>query len=376
MATRLAPHRLIVGVLLIALGAGCAGEPAARQGSPAPAPSAAADELDPRALTWLALRTVEEEEDFLVGLELSLVRGDGSVTWQGRVSVDTQAPAAGIGVLTGPARTGRIAVGTHADAETRILIVDADGATREVVVDGTVLSGTLAPDGSQLYLVVSGRELTIERLDLDGDGRQSTLAPMPPVRQPELTAGIDLLRVTPDGRRLVTEVCTDLGSCWWQIIELGSMDTMELHPEGAGPMAGLSNDTLLATATDCDAGPCPFVLVDLDGGAVRPWDPGVHNAALAIGEDGSTVLLTDEGGLGAGSGAIMATDPASMQMRVLHAGDPDTPLGLARAGQGEWAPAGWMVAAPPGMNVGEVGGPTLIRLRDGFVLRLPAPAGS
>jgi hypothetical protein len=32
-----------------------------------------------------------------------------------------------------------------------------------------------------------------------------------------------------------------------------------------------------------------------------------------------------------------------------------------------------MVAAPPGINLGEMGGPVLIRLRDGFVLALPEP---
>jgi hypothetical protein len=359
----------------ITIVAGCSTEPVARQPSPVPAASVAPGELDPGGLTWLALQSVEEE-DLLVGLELALVRGDGSVAWRDRVSVDTQAPAAGIGVLAGPARTGRIAVGTHVAGGTRILIVDVSGATRTLVVSGSVLSGVLAPDGSELYLVVSGPELTIERLDLDGDGTQSTLAPMPPIRQPELNSGIDLLWVTPDGRRLVTEVCTDFGSCWWQIIDLESAETMELHPDGAGQITDLSNDTLLAAAADCDVGPCPFVLVDLDSGAVRPWDPGAHNAALAIAEDGSTILLTDGGGLGAGSGPITAIDPTSMEERVLHARDPDAALGLARAGQGEWAPPGWVVAAPPGLNVGEGGGPTLIRLKDGFVLRLPAPAGS
>lgn len=323
----------------------------------------------------MALRSVEQE-DVLVGLDLTLVRGDGHVAWRDRVSVDSEAPAAGIGVLAGPARSGRIAVGSHVDGETRILIVDADGATRELSVGGTVLSGTLAPDGSELFVVLLAGELTIERLDLDGDGMPSTLAAMPRVGQPELTSGLDLLWVTPDGRRLVTEVCADLGSCWWQIIDLESAEVTELHPDGAGQMIDLSSDMLLAAATDCAAGPCPFVLVDLDTGAVRPWDPGTHNAALALAEDGTTVLLIDGGGLGASVGPITAVDPTSMEERLLHAGDADAPLGLARAGQGEWAPAGWAVAVPPGTNVGEMGGPTLIRLRDGFVLRLPAPDAS
>ena len=362
-------------MLGVAIVAGCGAGSATPQPSPLPAASVAPGDLDPGRLTWLALRSVEEE-DFLVALELTLVRGDGSVAWRDRVSVDPQAPAAGIGVLSGPSVTGRMAVGTHADGGTRILIVDASGATRELAVDGIVLSGTIAPDGSELYLVVSGRELTIERLDLDGHGTQSTLASMPPVRLPDLTSGLDLLRVTPDGRRLVTEVCTEPGSCWWQMIDLASAEVTELDPDGAGQMIDLSNDTLLAAVTDCDAGPCPFVLVDLDTGAARQWDPDAHNAALAIAENGSTMLLTDGGGLGAGSGPITVIDPTSMDERVLHAGDGDPALGLARFGQGEWAPHGWMVAAPPGANVGEMGGPTLIRLRDGFVLRLPAPAGS
>lgn len=364
---------VVVACLLVACGSPSAsGVPSADVTA---APVATDGEPDVAGLTWLAVRSLEED-DLLIGVELALVRGDGSVAWQERMPVNTRAPASGIGVLTGPAaRSGRFAVGTHVDGETVIRIVDRDGAVREQRVAGTVLSGVIAPDGSELYLVVSARELTIERLELDGDGAQSTVAAMPPVRQPELMAGIDLLRMTPDGRRLVIEVCTGLGTCWWRIVDLESGAETAMRPDGAGPMVDLSNDTLLATATSCQAGPCPFVLIDLGTGAVQPWDPNRHSAALGILEDGGTVLISDGSGVGNGSGPIVVTDPTTLQERMIHDGtEPDGSLGIARAGQREWAPPGWMVAAPLGANIGEMGGPTLIRLRDGFVLRLPAPA--
>ena len=376
MLNRFRLPALVAALTVAGLLAGCGAD------LPTPAPSALPDgspeagELDPAGITWLALRP-REVNDAPVELELALVRGDGSVAWHDRVAVDGAAPAAGIGVLAGPARTGRVAIGAHAEGGTmtRIRIVEPTGATDETTVNGTVLSGAMAPDGSELYLVVSGRELTIERMELDGQGAQSTLAAMPPVRQPELVSGLDLLRVTPDGRRLVAEVCGRLGTCWWRVIDLESGAEADLRPDGAGPMVDLSNDTLLARTSDCAAGPCPFVLVDLDTAVARPWDPGAHNAALGVAEDGSTVLLIDSGGLGAGTGPISTIHPPGMEQRVLHAGDdPDAPLGLARAGQGEWAPPGWIVAAPPGTNVGETRGPTLIRLRDGLVVQLPPPA--
>lgn len=369
-------HGLGAALTVVVLVAACAGDGVAPDASTPGAASPEAGEIDPAGLTWLRARS-REAFDAPVELELSLVRGDGSVAWIDRVPVDGQAPASGIGVLAGPARSGRIAVGAHdsGGVATRIRIVDRSGAIREVNVNGTVLSGAIAPDGSELYLVVSGRDLVIERLELDEGGAISPLGAMPPVRQPELMSGLDLLQVTPDGRLLITEVCTRLGACWWHVTDLESGDQRALRPADAGPMVDLSNDTLLARSADCTAGPCPFVLVDLHTGVARGWDPQAHNAALAIREDGSTGFLIDGGGLGAGTGPISMVDPTSMERRVLHAGDgPDAALGLARQGQGEWAPTGWIVAAPPGMNVGETGGPTLIRLRDGFVLELPPPA--
>jgi hypothetical protein len=338
-------------------------------------PASSFDPSDPSTLTWLAMRS-EEEDDVVITVDVSLVRGDGAVVWRDRLSVDSRAPAAGIGVLAGPARTGRIVVGRHAGGDTLLRVVDRDGTVREVKLRGLALSGVLAADGSALFAVVSGEAVTIERIQLDGDPTQSGLASMPSVPQHELMTGMDLLRITPDGRRLVIEVCASAGECSWEVIDTGSGAKSVIRPDGAGSMIDLSNDTMLVSDTRCAVGPCPFLLVDLTEATARRWDPGRHNASLAIREDGTTVLLSDGSGVGEGFGPITVTDPVTMESRVLHDGtEPSGFLGLARAGQREWAPPGWMVAAPPGTNLGEVGGPVLIRLNDGFMVTLPQPSG-
>ena len=339
-----------------------------------PTPDPSFDPSDPSSLTWLALRS-EEEDDFVIAVDVSLVRGDGGVVWQDRVPVDPQAPASGIGVLAGPAPTGRTVIGRHVGGDTLLRVVDRDGTVREVEVRGLALSGVLAADGSALFAVVSDEAVTIERIKLEGDPAQSRLASMPSLPQHELMAGMDLLRITPDGRHLVIEVCTSAGECSWEMLDTGSGAKSVIRPDGAGPMIDVSNDTLLASDTTCVIGPCAFLLVDLADGTARGWDPARHNAALATREDGATVLLTDGSGVGEGFGPITVTDPATMEARVLHDGTgPSGFLGLARAGQREWAPPGWIVVAPPGTNLGEEGGgPVLIRLSDGFVLTLPPP---
>lgn len=336
-------------------------------------PASTIESLDTATITWLATR-IDEESDSVVGLDVSLVRGDGAVVWQDRLPIDPVAPASGIGVLAGPARTGRIVVGRHVDGDSLFRVVDRDGTVREVEVQGLALSGVLAADGSALFVVLDGEAPTIERFQLDGEPAQSTFASMPSVPQHELMAGMDLLRLTPDGRHLVIEICAGTGGCSWEIFDTETGAEWVIEPGGAGPTIDLSNDTLLVADIDCAVGPCPFLLVDLADGATRSWDPGSHNAALAIREDGMTALLSDGFGVGEGFGPITVTDPATMASRILHDGTmPNGFLGLARAGQREWAPSGWVVAAPPGTNLGETGGPVLIRLSDGFALTLPMP---
>ena len=354
--------------------AACAAPSTSREMTRHTTPAPSFDPSDPSALAWLALRS-EKEDDFVIAVDVSLVRGDGGVVWQDRVPVEPQAVASGIGVLAGPARTGRIAVGRHVDGGTLIRVVDRDGTVREVAMPGLALSGVLTPDGSALLAVVAGAAITIERLELEGEPTQSRLAPMPVVPEHELLAGMDFLRLTPDGRHLVIEICAGARVCWWQINDTETGAESAIRPDGAGPMIDLSNDTILASDTTCAVGPCAFLLVDLADGTARRWDPARHNVALATREDGATVLLSDGFGVGEGFGPITATDPATMKSRVLHDGTlPSGFLGLARAGQREWAPPGWIVAAPPGTNLGEMGGPVLIRLSDGFVLTLPPPA--
>ena len=94
-----------------------------------PAPSF--DPSDPSTLTWLAVRS-EEEDDVAIAVDVSLVPGDGAVVWRDRVPVDPRAPASGIGVLAGPARTGRIVVGRHVGGDTMLRVVDRDGTERGV----------------------------------------------------------------------------------------------------------------------------------------------------------------------------------------------------------------------------------------------------
>ena len=362
-----------VALVIVGVVAACAAPSTSHQTPAKATPASSFDPSDRSALTWLAMRS-EEEDDFVIAVDVSLVRGDGAVVWRDRVSVDPQAPASGIGVLAGPARTGRIVVGRHVGGDTLLRVVDRDGTVREVKVRGLALSGVLAADGSALFAVVSDEAVTIERIQLEGDPTQSGLASMPSVPQHKFMAGMDLLRLTPDGRRLVIEVCAGAGECSWEMFDTETGAKSVIRPDGAGPMIDLSNDTLLVSDTNCAVGPCPFLLVDLADATARPWDPGRHNAALTIREDGTTVLLSDGSGVGEGFGPITVTDPATMKSRVLHDGtEPDGFLGLARAGQREWAPPGWMVAAPPGTNLGEGGGPMLIRLSDGFVLALPEP---
>jgi hypothetical protein len=90
--------------------------------------------------------------------------------------------------------------------------------------------------------------------------------------------------------------------------------------------------------------------------------------------DGGAVLAYDTAGTGDDPIRISLVDPATFEERPLDPiGDPGAALGLAREGQDEWAPPGWLVLAGQGLNLGEQGGPVLVSVSDGRVVRLPAP---
>ena len=161
------------------------------------------------------------------------------------------------------------------------------------------------------------------------------------------------------------------------MLDLEGDEVRELDPGGVGPSVDLSNDMLLAPATTCDGGPCPFVLVGLVDGRGTSWDPGAHLARLGVDGDGRTLLLSDPQGVPGGPvGSITIVDPATGRSRVVSVTDPaGQPLGIAREGQDTWVPAGWELLVGAGLNVGESGGPVLMRLADGFLRQLPAPRG-
>jgi hypothetical protein len=118
------------------------------------------------------------------------------------------------------------------------------------------------------------------------------------------------------------------------------------------------------------------VLVDLVTSDTEEFDLGAHEARLALADDGRTVIVYDNQGVPGSDPqlTITAVDPQSGDERVLLQSDATgDALGLAREGQGSWAPPGWVVLAPPGLNVGEAGGPVLLRLSDGQIVRLPVP---
>ena len=73
---------------------------------------------------------------------------------------------------------------------------------------------------------------------------------------------------------------------------------------------------------------------------------------------------------------VVLVDPETFDERPLAAGDQaGAGLGLAREGQDDWAPSGWVVLVPPGSNLGEQGGPLLVNTDDGRVVQLAGPAG-
>lgn len=368
----------LVAALIVLVVTGCA----------APAPSATAsrplesidigqpDPLQPATIVWLQGRGIEVN-DITVAVRLTLGRGDGMVLWRDQIEVDPSLPGGGIGFASGPSA----GVFTYA-------LVDAGGATVYVVsatdpedrvvatIEEPLVSGSIDPSGQWIYVAtrLGDDQLRISRLPANG-GEVEQLADLGPDIVP--TGGMlpqDLLRWTPDGTRLLIQACDATGGCWWQVLDEASGELTELRPAGAGTAVGVTNDTLLAIAARCAVGPCPFVLVDLATGGSRPFDPGAHEARTAISQDGHTVILYDNQGVGGGATVrITAYDPATGIERVVY--ESDAGLGLAREGQGTWAPAGWFVVAPGGQNVGEGGiGPVIVRIADGLEVRLaPLP---
>jgi hypothetical protein len=341
-----------------------------------PGPSAtAADEPGTADLVWLAARAIEEN-DRATAVEMSLVRADGTVPWSGRLELDPDAPGGGIAFLAGP-RAGRLAYGLAAETETTVVRADAqEGAAEEIAtIEGVVHGAALTPDATVLYLAVEGAKLEIQRLALEPGATAEHVAFVPAPAGPDVTiTPFRGLQATPDGEHLLLERCDPTGRCSWLELAVGSGEMRQIEIDGAGRLIDLSNDLLLTAATGCDAGPCTYVIVDREAASGVAWDPGAHNARLIVTPDGGSVLAYDTAGTGGAAVRIGLVDPATLEERPLEPlGEPGVELGLAREGQDDWAPPGWLVLAGPGLNLGEEGGPVLVNVLDERVVRLPAP---
>jgi hypothetical protein len=331
------------------------------------------DPLHPATIVWLAGEGLEVN-DITVAVRLTLGRGDGTVLWRDQIELDPSLPSGGIGFVSGPA-AGAFTYALVDAGGARVHVVSATDLQDRVVatIEEPLVSGSIDPSGHWIYVATrsAAEQLRISRLPANG-GEVEHLADLGPEFLPNgVTSPQDLLRWTPDGRRLLIQACDAAGGCWWQILDRGSGELTELRPAGAELAVGVTNDTLLAIAAQCAVGPCPFVLVDLATGESRPFDPHAHEARTAISQDGRTVILYDNQGVGGGGGTVRVTgyDPATGMERVLY--ESEMGFGLAREGQGTWAPDGWFVVASGGQNVGEGGiGPVLIRIADGLEVRL------
>ena len=333
------------------------------------------DGLQVADLVWVAGRTIEEN-DLATAVVVLLVRGDGRVAWETRLRMTAEA-GGGIAFLSGP-RAGRLTYGLRTEAGTTIFAADADEgvATEVATVAETVHGGVLAPDGSAAFLLVEGSTQEIHRIDLEAGAHAELVAVMPPAEPGLQITPFTALRVTPDGTRLIVERCGQTGACQWAIVSLSTGEVREIEAVRAGRIIDLSNDRLLTAATDCAVGPCPFVIVDLETGNGEIWDPGANSVRLVEEPDGSTLLAYDTSGTGGGRLRVVLVDPETFDERPLPAaGQPGAELGLAREGQDEWAPPGWVVLVPPGLNLGEQGGPVLVNTHDGRVVQLAQPAG-
>jgi hypothetical protein len=362
------PRRLVGLLLSIALSVAACGATVDR--SPGPTGRDAADDGFSADLAWLAVHEIEEN-DVTVAIDAELVRSDGSVVWNGKLALNPAVPG-GL-VVVGP-RDGVLAYGALVDGAMVLRIVrSSDGSDQEIGrLPGTVVGAALDPRGDGLYLAVEGDDLRIVRVPFDGTEPQDLHRERINGR---LLLTWDRLHATPDGRRLVLDRCL-AESCSWLVLDTETGGTTTLEPDGAGMRVDLSNDTVLTTATSCVTGPCPFVLVDLVTSDTEEFDLGAHEARLALADDGRTVIVYDNQGVPGSDPqlTITAVDPQNGDERVLLQSDATGDgLGLAREGQGSWAPPGWVVLAPPGLNVGEAGGPVLLRLSDGQIVRLPVP---
>ena len=340
-------------------------------------PRSDSGDLQVADLVWVAARTIDEN-DIATGLEMQLVRGDGTVAWDTRLPLTAEA-GGGFAFMSGP-RSGRLAYGLRtADGGTTIVTADAhDGVAAEIAtMTDPVHGGVIAPDGTAVYLLVEGNGQEVHRLDLAPGATAELVAVVPPADPELLTTPFSAVRVTPDGTRLIVERCGETGACRWTVVSLPVGEVREIEVDGAGRIIDLSDDHLLTAAAECVTGPCPYVIVDLEAATGVAWDPGAHTARLVSTPDGGALLAYDTGGTGDGTTRVVLVDLETFDERPLaDASQPGAELGLAREGQDDWAPPGWVVLVPPGMNLGEQGGPVLVNALDGRVMQLAMPAGS
>lgn len=333
--------------------------------------------LRPSTIVWLAGRGVEVN-DITVAVQLTLARGDGTVLWRDQIDLDPSLPGGGIGFASGPS-AGVFAFAVVDAIAANVHVVSARDPQDRLVatIAEPLVSGSIDPSGNWIHVATqpAADVLRISRLPAGG-GSLEPLVDLGPELVPNgAKFPGDLLRWTPDGSRLLIQACDAADGCWWQLMRAGTNELTALHPAGAGPAVGVTNDTLLAVAAHCAVGPCPFVLVDLASGDSRPFDPGAHEARTALNQDGSTVILFDNQGVSGPPIRIKAYDPASGLDRVVY--ESDAGLGLAREGQAAWVPAGWFVVAGGGLNVGEGGmGPVLVRIADGLEVHLVGLPGT
>ena len=329
-------------------------------------------ELDVTRLPWWQVESFEQDDHFR-GAVFRIGYTDGTMTAAYEMGLEDL--NSGPFVVSPPA-AGHVAIADRHDGQARLRLVTIADGTEEVVNlgdDSAIVAVSLAPDGTGAYLALADPETLSDQgtwwLAWGAEG--AVQVTQPANGEVAISDGRETFAWTPDGTRLFVQTCplaTGEEICRWQVIAHPSRTVTELAPESAGRMEGLSNEYLLARASECLTGPCLFVLVALDTGEATPLDLGVHHATLAESDEG-TLLVTDSGG---------TAEAPVIRARLL----PDGEERIVYDGGGFliWFPERMGLAPPPGwIVVHEEHGigrettespPRLVRLSDGAEVRV------
>ena len=299
---------------------------------------------------------MREENDVAVAVDLALVRADGTVAWGTQFPLDPGVPG---GLVVAQPRHGLMAFGVPDDGATVLHSVRAsDGVVTELGrVEDEVVGVAVDPGGAAVFVAVRDNELLrVLRFPVDGS------EPGELVQQPDdgrLMTTLDRLAVTRSGSHLLLESRFAAG-CWWDRIDATTGDVLQLRPPDAGQAVDVTDDVLLARVVSCAVGPCPFVLVDVETGDGRPWDPGVHPPAWRWTPTAGPCCSTGMKARRLERSPSRISRPSGGVVEAIDRSG--RPLGLAREGQDTWVPDGYALLVPPGTNVGEAGGPMLLRI--------------